>query len=59
MKVFSMYKRPWNEVEERLAWGREICNNDRNPVEYNPVFNMITIRDPEIEMMYTLRWGVK
>jgi len=61
MKVFSLPRglENWKQVKERILWCEELFGERRfsGPWEYNAVNHVIVIKDPEMILLYKLRWS--
>lgn len=61
MKVFSLPKRleNWEQVKQRIQWCKEMFGERfyGGPWEYNAVDHVIVIKDPEMILLYKLRWA--
>lgn len=61
MTVFNLPRRleNWEEVKQRIQWCKLMFGERKfgGPWEYNAVSHMIVIKDPEMALLYKLRWA--
>ena len=60
MRAFTLPrgKSNWHEVQARIEWCKEMFGPRQfgGTWEYNAVSHMIVIKDPEMILLYKLRW---